>query len=57
MTHILCMRCILRIQWNWKNAEIILLSKPYTKFVPENPYSKRGDWEIASNIHQKKLQI
>ena len=39
------MRCILRIQWNWKNAEIILLSKPYTKFVPKNPYSKRGDWE------------
>ena len=32
-------------QWNWKNADVILLSEPYTKFVPDNPYSKYGDWE------------
>ena len=28
-----------------ENADVILLSEPYTKFVPDNPYSKYGDWE------------
>lgn len=41
-------------QWNWKNADVILLSKPYTKFVPDNPYSKYGEYKNLVKYSSEK---